>query len=81
MVSVEEIQEKTTDGNKKPDGNKKDIQRRSALDIKQMFGNDGKDKRYQIIKRIRSCYLHKDVRTSIYFTTRVQMKTKDLQPD
>ena len=56
------------------------IQRRGSLDIKQMF-DDGKDKRYRIIKIIRSCYLHKDVRTSIYFTTRVQMKTKDLQPD
>ena len=57
------------------------IQRRGSLDIKQMFDDDGKDKRYRIIKIIRSCYLHKDVRTSIYFTTRVQMKTKDLQPD
>ena len=57
------------------------IQRRGSLDIKQMFDYDGKDKRYRIIKTIRSCYLHKDVRTSIYFTTRVQMKTKDLEPD
>ena len=57
------------------------IQRRGSLDIKQMFDDDGEDKRYRIIKTIRSCYLHKDVRTSIYFTTRVQMKTKDLQPD
>ena len=43
---------------KKPDGDKKDVQRRSSLDTKQMFSDDGKDKRYQIIKRIRSCYLH-----------------------
>ena len=55
------------------------IQRRGSLDIKQMFDDDGKDKRYKIIKIIRSCYLHKDVRTSIYFTTRVQDKIKDLK--
>ena len=30
----------------------------SSLDTKEMFGDDDKDKRYQIIKRIRSCYLH-----------------------
>ena len=59
---------------------KKNIQRRGSLDIKQMFNDDGEDKIYRIIKRIRSCYLHKDVRTSIYFTIRVQMKAKDLKP-
>ena len=43
---------------KKPDGDQKDIQRRSSLDTKHMFGDDGKNKKYEIIKRMRSCYLH-----------------------
>ena len=57
-----------------------DIQRRGFVDIKQMFDDDGEVKRYKIIKRIRSCYLHKDVRTSICFTIRVQVIIKDMKP-
>ena len=34
---------------KKPDGDEKDIQRRSSLDTKQMFYDDGEIKRYKII--------------------------------
>ena len=45
MENVEKIHEKRTDGNKNPNGNEIDIQRRSSLDTKQMFGDDGKNKK------------------------------------
>ena len=45
-----------------------------------MINDNGEVKRYRIIKRIRRCYLHKDVRTSICLTIRVQIITKDLKP-
>ena len=54
-------------------------QRRGSLSIKQMFSDDGWDKRYQIIKEIRMLLTSKDVRASIYFTIRVQDEMKDLR--
>ena len=44
-----------------------------------MFGDDGWDKRYQIIKEFRMLLTSKDVRASIYSTIRVQDEIKDLR--
>ena len=54
-------------------------QRRGSLSIKQMFSDDGWDKRYQIIKEIRMLLTSKDVRASTYSTIRVQDEIKDLR--
>ena len=56
-----------------------EIQRRGSLDIKQMDNDDDEDKRYEIIKEFRSCYLHECVRTSICFTIIVQVIIKDMR--
>ena len=49
------------------------------MNTKQMFCEDDKAKRYEIIKKIRSCYLHECVRISICFQIIIQVKIKDMK--
>ena len=79
MENIEEIRRKKDRWQIKASWIQKYAQRRGSLSTKQMFGDDGWDKRYQIIKEIRMLLTSKDVRTSTYYTLRVQIKIKDLR--
>ena len=77
--NIEEIRGKRTGGKGKSAGYKNMLKEDVLWSIKQMFGDDGWDKRYQIIKEIRMLLTSKDVRASTYFTIRVQDEIKDLR--
>ena len=77
--NIEEIRGKKNRWQMEASWIQKYAQRRGSLSIKQMFSDDGWDKRYQIIKEIRMLLTSKDVRASTYFTIRVQDEIKDLR--
>ena len=52
MENVEEIHEKTDRWQIKSQMEIKRCSKEKSFDYKQMFGDDGKNKRYQIIKRL-----------------------------